>query len=154
MTHTEAIKTVCIGAAFLSLATLLLPEREGVRRASLTAFSLAFLLFLTSIGSDLSLTALLPRVENSEAISGDAYEETVEKETLAALKADLCRRFSIQADALTLSGSISFSEDGALHLDTLVLTLLGTGFFADVGSLLHYIDENYNAECEVHFVGA
>ncbi|MBQ9735214.1 MAG: hypothetical protein IJV96_00325 [Clostridia bacterium] len=119
----------------------------------MTAFSLVFLLFLLPSGADFSFPSLLPGIEEGEAVSGEAYEETVKRETLAAVKADLCRRFSIGKDALALSGEITLDgEDFAIR--SLTLTLSGTGFFADASSLLRYVEENYTTHCEVHFVGS
>lgn len=137
----------------MSLLTLLLPEREGVKRAALTAFSLIFLLCLLPGGGDFALPDLFPSHSESEAVSGEVYEQTVKEQAILAVKDDLCRRFALQDNALALAGDVTLDGDG-FTIHSLVLTLSGTGFFANVTSLLGYIEENYTKHCEVHFVGA
>ena len=148
----EFLKTLCQCAALLSLALLLVPEKKGIREASFTAFSLLLLLFLIPKDGSFTISSLLPEAEIEEIPPGEAYEEALKSAVSDGIKQDLVGRFSLVANAVTLSSDLALTETG-LEGSYLSLSLGKENFFADVTALLRYVENTYGVDCEVHFLG-
>lgn len=149
----EFLKTVCFTAALLSLATLLLPKRRGLREAMLTAFGLIFLLSVMRADALSSLpTLLLPETE-PPVTEGEAYGEALLAGVTAGIKSDLCAKFSLDPEGLTVDCALSVSEKEA-RLTRVSLVLGKQNFFADATAMLKYTRAAYGLDCEVSFVGS
>lgn len=148
----EFLKTLCTAAAFLSLALLFVPDRDGVRRASLTVLSLLFLLFLIPKDGSFDITALLSFAEAEEYPDGDAYNEAISKGIKEGIKKDLCSRFSLSKEGIRLDTDLSL-DTGALSGSYLSLALGKENFFADASGVLAYLEKTYGVDCEVYFYG-
>jgi len=149
----EFFKTLCVAAALLSLALLVVPEKKGIRDATFTAFSLLLLLFLFPKDGSFSLASLMHFEESEELPSDDAYGETVKEAIAEGIKKDIVTRFSLNAAAITLESDLTLTETG-LSGSYLSLSLGKENFFADVTALLRYLENTYGVDCEVHFLGA
>lgn len=149
----EFLKTLCTVSALISLALLFLPEASGIKRASYTAFALLLLLFLIPKDGSFRIADLITFESKEEAPESDAYEETVQGAIVNGIKADIASRYSLDTADVAVSTDLTLNEEG-LTGSYLSLTLCGKGFFADVTSLLHYLESAYAVDCEVHFVGA
>lgn len=145
-------KTLCVCAAFLSLAVLFLPEKPGIRKASLSAFSLLFLLLLIPKDGTFDLNSLLSLSDSPEAEVGDAYTETVTEAVERGILADLCSRFSLSAEGISVESDLLPCSEG-FSGTYLHLWLGKENFFADAGAVIRYVENTYNVDCEVHFVG-
>ena len=149
----EFFKTLCTMAAFLSVALLFVPEKKGIREASLTAFALLLLVFLIPKDGSFALSDLLSFEENEQLPSDSIYEETVKKATVEGVRRDLIDRFSLDAEGISLEGDLTLTEEG-ISGSYLSLSLGKENFFADATALLRYVEKTYGVDCEVHFLGA
>ena len=133
--------------ALISIASVLAPARESVRRASLSALSLILLLFLIPKG-ELDLHALpLFKEEEPPPVSeeyGAVWKEGVE----SGIKSDLCERFSLSRDGVFADATLSF-EEAEIRLCALSLTLSGKNATADATGILRYIEENYGVYAKI-----
>jgi hypothetical protein len=145
-------KTLCITAAFLSLALLFLPEKPAIRKASVSAFSLLLLLLLIPKDGSFDLSGLLSLSGVPEAEVGDAYTETVTEATRRGILSDLCTRFSLSTEAVIVESDLSPSGEG-FSGSYLRLFLGKENFFADAGAVIRYVKNTYGVDCEVRFVG-
>ena len=139
-------------AALLSLATLFLPKEEGVRRASLTLFSLLFLLFLIPKDGSFALSSLITLPETDFSGTSDAFDEALQDGILSGIAGDLCDRFSLAPAALRLEGDLTLAGD-ALSGTYLSVSLGKENLFADATGILTYLKKTYGVDCEVHFYG-
>lgn len=147
----EYLRSLCGGAAFLALALLFVPEKPLLRRASLTAFSLALLLLLLPTGGTFSLTELLPDTESVHVPLGDAYVEVVADAVTDGVRADLCSRFGLVGEEVAVESDLTLTETALAG--TYMKISLGKGNLgADAASLLRYVKNTYGLDCEVHFV--
>ena len=149
----EFLKTLCSVSALLSLALLFLPERQGIKRASYTVFSLVLLLFLIPKDGAFQISELITLEEGAVAPPEEAYQETLAAAVEEGIKADIVSRFSLNADAVTVKTDLALTDDGLVG-SRLSLTLGKENLFADVTSLLRYLENTYSVDCEVHFIGA
>ncbi len=145
-------KTLCVAAAFLSLALLFLPEKPGIRKASLSAFSLLFLLLLIPKDGSFDLHGLLSFSDAPDPEAGDAYTETVTEAVERGILSDLCTRFSLSSENARVESDLSPSSEGVSG-SYLRLFLGEENFFADAGAVMRYIKNTYGVDCEVRFVG-
>ena len=148
----EYLKTLCTAAAFLSLALLFVPERPGLRRASLSLFSLLLLLLLIPKDGSFDPEALLSFAESGDYSVGDAFDATLQEGIAKGVKQDLCERFSLSPDAIRLDSDLTV-KDGALTGSYLSVSLGKENFFADATGVLTYLKKTYGVDCEVHFYG-
>lgn len=148
----DFLKTLCTAAAFLSLALLFIPERAGMRRASITVLSLLFLLFLIPKDGSFDLSSLLSFEKEVEYPAGDAYTETLEKAIKDGIQKDVCSRFALSSDAVLLDTDLTLA-DGRLTGSYLFLSLGKENFFADATGVLSYLEKTYGVDCEVYFYG-
>ena len=149
----EFLKTLCSVSALLSLALLFLPERQGIKRASYTVFSLVLLLFLIPKDGAFQISELITLEEGAVAPPEETYQETLAAAIEEGIKADIVSRFSLNADAVTVKTDLALTDDGLVG-SRLSLTLGKENLFADVTSLFRYLENTYSVDCEVHFVGA
>ena len=150
----EFLKTLCFTAALLSLATVLLPKRKGLKEAMLTAFGLIFLLSVMRADALSSLPSLLLPEEQPPAEEGaEAYEEALLTGLAAGIKNDLCAKFSLDPEGLAVDCALSLSE-GEAHVSRVSLVLKNQNFFADATAMLKYTRAAYGLDCEVSFVGS
>ena len=148
----EFLKTLCLCAAFLSLALFFVPEKGGIRRASLTLFSLLFLLFLIPKDGSFDISSLLSFEAPEQLPPSDAYNETLSSGIREDIKKDLCTRFSLSSDAVFLETDMTV-KDGKLSGSYLSLSLGRENFFADATGVIAYLQKTYGVDCEVHFYG-
>lgn len=149
----EFFKTLCTTAACLSLALLFVPERKGIRNATFTVFSLVLLLLLVPRDGSFSISSLLHPDENAILPENGIYEETVKTAIADGIKQDLIRRFSLNADDVTLTSDLTVTDAG-LSGSFVRLSLGKNNFFADVTAILRYLQNTYPVDCEVQFLGA
>ena len=149
----EFLKTLCAVSALISLALLFLPERQGIKRASYTVFSLILLLFLIPKDGSFQISDLITLDEGASLPEEDLYGDALTAAVAEGIKTDIVSRFSLNGDAVTLKTDITPTEEG-LSGSYLSLSLGEENFFADVSSLLRYLENTYSVDCEVHFVGA
>ena len=149
----EFLKTLCTVSALLSLALLFLPERQAIKRASYTVFSLVLLLFLIPKDGSFQISELITLEEEAVSPEEDSYKEVLSAAVIEGIKTDIVSRFSLNPDAVTLQTDLTPTEDG-LSGSYLSISLARENFFADVSSLLRYLENTYPVDCEVHFVGA
>lgn len=145
----EFLRSLTACAAFLSLATLFLPEKEEIRRAAACLFSLLFLLTLIP-KAELSFSDIFsPPASNESAESRlpDALSSTAKDEILK----DICRRFSIPQTDLYLESDLCVTN-GTVSMTYLTLYGKGQAFFADFSAITQYVKAAYAVDCEVHFV--
>ncbi len=148
----DFLKTLCTAAALLSLTLLFVPERAGVRRASLTLFSLLFLLFLIPKDGSFDISDLISFEESAPVPPSDAYGEALAEGIKDGVKRDLCARFSLAPDGLRLDSDLTL-KDGALSGSYLSVSLGRENFFADATGMLSYLEKTYGVDCEVYFYG-
>ncbi len=148
----EYIKTLVAAASLYAVAAALAPEREGVRRASLIAFSLLFMAAILPRGSlpSLDLSLFFP---DEEEVKEEDYAAFLKETTERSIAADLCERFSITEKNMTLSSDFSY-EEGRISVTRLTVALSGTGLLGDVPSLVRYVEEYYGMKCEVVTLGS
>lgn len=149
----EFLKPLTFAAAFLSLALLFLPEKEGIRRAATLLFSLLFLLLLLPRDGSFSVSDLLPNVkENAIAEESETYSALLADSVREGIRLDLSGRFALDSEELTLETDISLTEKGISG--TYLRLLLGkANFFADATSIIRYAENTYSVICEVSYVG-
>lgn len=149
---TEFLRSLVLAAAFLSLAVLFIPEKAGIRKASLSALSLLFLLLLFPKDGSFSLEALLPG-EDVPAPPNAGYSEILKEAVEEGIRKDLVERFSLNANAVQIKTDLTASEAGLLG-SYLRLSLGRENFFADAGAILRYVEATYGVDCEVNFFGS
>lgn len=145
----EFLKTLCVTAALLSFAVLLLPEKKNIRSAALSLFSLVFLLVLLSGDPDFSFSALLPSEETEAIPPTEDYTETLCEAVREGIRADVAERFSLRREDITVKSDLIPTEEGFAG-SFLSVSLGGRGFFADVPRLLTYLRKTYHENCEVY----
>lgn len=148
----EYLRTVVSAAALYAVAVGLAPEREGIKKTCTLAFSLLLILALLPRGGlfDLSFSLTLPE---EEAVGEEAYAERLKEMTETSIKEELCRRFSVAEERLSVDSDFSYAE-GRVSVTRLWVTLSGTGVLADVPALVRYVEEDYGMKCEVITGGA
>ena len=149
----EFLKTLCTVAALLSLALLFVPEKQEIKRAASTAFSLLLLLFLIPKDGSFALPDLLSFEDAGDLPTEDIYGETLKDAVAAGIKSDLASHFSLVSDGVLIDTDLAPSEEG-FEGTYLSVTLSRENFFADVTSLLRYLKNTYPVDCEVHFLGS
>lgn len=145
-------KSICAAAALISIASLFLPKRAGVRKATVTAFSLIFLLAILPRGGLSELSSLLSLPDTPAVQESESYEQAVKESFLDGVKQDLCSRFDLDKEALSVESDLSLTA-GEAHLSYLHILLGGKNFFADVPSVLRYVEGSYGVDCEVKLIG-
>lgn len=148
----EFFETLCVSSALLSLALLFVPEKKGIREASITAFSLLLLLFLIPKDGSFSISSLLSFEENIELPSDGVYEGTVKEALSEGIRRDLIDRFSLKKEGISVDTDLTLGEEGIFG-SYLSLSLGKENLFADVTAILRYIENTYGVDCEVHFLG-
>ena len=146
------MKALCAMTALLSLATLFLPKEEGLRRASLTLFSLLLLMLLIPKDGSFHLNELLSFPETQAPSAGDAFGEALNEGILSGIAGDLCDRFSLTRSALQIEGDLTLSGE-VLSGSYLWVSLGKENLFADATGILTYLKKTYGVDCEVHFYG-
>ena len=146
------LKTVVAAAALYAVAVALAPEREGVKKACVTAFSLLLILALLPKGGlgDLSLALPLP---DEEAVGEEVYAEEIKRVTEESIAQELREGFSVAKEDLSLSSDFSYKE-GKVTLTRVTVHLRRSGVLANVPSLVRYVEENYKVKCEVRTDGS
>ena len=145
------LRSLCCAAALLSLAVLFVPEKDGIKKASLSAFSLLFLLLLFPKDGSFSLNDLLTLPEDT-VVSDTQYTEVLENAVAQGILLDLCDRFSLSSDGVHIKTDVTVSETGITG-SYLHLSLGKENLFADAGAVLRYIKKTYGVDCEVSFLG-
>lgn len=149
----EFLKTLCTVAALLSLALLFVPEKQEIKRAAYTAFSLLLLLFLIPKDGSFALPDLLSFEEAGDLPTEDIYGDTLKDAVSTGIKSDLVSHFSLDGSGVLIDTDLTMGEDG-FKGSYLSVTLSKENFFADVTSLLRYLKNTYPIDCEVHFLGS
>ena len=144
-------RSILSGAALLSLALLLVPERESLRRATLTVFSLVLLLLILPTNGTLDLPSLFPAEESEAVPLGEAYIETVKGAITEGVRTDLCTHFSLVPADVRIESDLVLTEE-ALSGTYLYVYLGKENAGADAASLLRYIQNAYGLRGEVHFI--
>lgn len=144
-------RSILSGASLLSLALLFVPERESLRRATLTVFSLLLLFLILPAEGTLDLPALLPSEESETVALGEAYIETVKGAVTEGVRTDLCTRFSLDPKGVRIESDLTLTEK-ALSGTYLSVYLEKENAGADAASLLRYIQNAYGLRGEVHFI--
>ena len=147
----EFLSTLCHAAALLSLAVLFVPEKEGIKKASLSAFSLLFLLLLFPKDGSFSLNALFTLPEETP-LPDTGYTEVIEEAVARGIVLDLCDRFSLSEDGVKIETDVTVTETKVTG-SYLHLTLGKENLFADAGAVLRYIKKTYGVDCEVSYLG-
>lgn len=147
----EFFTSLCTGAALLSLALLFVPEKEGIKKTTLSAFSLLFLLCLFPKDGSFSFDSLLLLPEDPP-LPDAGYTETVKDAVKTGIVRDLCDRFSLSEGGILLETDIVVTENGITG-SFLRLSLGKENLFADAGAVLRYIKKTYGVDCEVSFHG-
>ena len=111
------------------------------------------LLLLVPKDGSFSLSSLLHPGENAILPENGIYEETVKTAIADGIKQDLIRRFSLNADDVTLTSDLTVTDTG-LSGSFVRLSLGKNNFFADVTAILRYLQNTYPVDCEVQFLGA
>ncbi len=148
----EYLSTALACAVFISLAALLAPARESVRRACLSAFSVVFLLALIPKDMDLSFEGLLFAPVDTEYEAGEDYRETWREGIEEGLLYDLCASFSLEKDHIAIESRVSHTEN-EVRIDYLSVTLTGKNVYADATGMVRYIEKNYGCASEIHLKG-
>ena len=146
----EYIRTLLGAVALLSIATALLPSREGIRRAALSAFSVILLLLLIPKDAPFSFEDVftIPKegaVTESAPAYGDAWQEGVEN----GICLDLCEKYDLSASDLSVECRLKETA-GEVTIERLSLTLRGKGALADATGMLKYIEKSYGVYAEIH----
>ena len=146
------LPTVVAAVALYAVGVALAPEREGIRKACLTAFSLLLILSLLPKGGlgDLSLALPLP---DEETVGEETYAAQLKKTTEESVARELRERFSIAEGSLSVSSDFSYRA-GEVSLSYIAVTLGKSGFLADIPTLVRYVEENYKVRCEVKTDGS
>lgn len=146
----EYAKAILCALSLISVATALAPSREGVRRATLSAFSIILLFLLLPRGEiDLSSLFSFDEVITPEAstpVYSEAWREGVEN----GIRDDLASRFSLDKEDIAVSAALLF-EENEVTLTHLSLTLSGGGVYSDATGMLRYIEKSYGVFAELHF---
>jgi hypothetical protein len=143
-------RSILGGAALLSLALLFVPERESLRRATLTVFSLLLLLLLLPAEGLPDLPSLFPKEEGEKVTLGEAYIETVRGAVSDGVRTDLCTRFSLSPADVRIESDLALTAE-ALTGTYLRLYLGKENGGADAAAILRYIQNAYGLRGEVHF---
>lgn len=133
--------------ALVSVASLLAPQRESVRRAALSALSLILLLLLIPKG-ELDLHALSPLPEAEPPPVSEEYEAVWREGVEKGIANDLCERFSLSPDGISAHATLSF-EETEIRLSALSLTLSGKNATADATGILRYIEKSYGVYAKI-----
>ena len=146
------LRTAVAAAALYAVAVALAPEREGVKKACTTVFSLLLIVALLPKGGlgELSLALPLP---DDESVGEEAYEAQIKKTTEESMAKELRERFSVGEGNLSVSSDLSYRE-GRISLTRVTVYLRKGGLLADAPALVRYVEENYKVECEVKTDGA
>lgn len=135
--------------SLFSLATALAPSREGIRRAVLSAFSVILLLLLIPRG-ELDLSSLLSfDTQEVPEESAPAYSEAWQSGVENGIRDDICQRFSLKKEDVSVHCTLCFSES-EVKIAHLSLTLSGGGALSDATGMLLYIEESYGVYAEIH----
>lgn len=146
------LRTAVAAAALYAVAIALAPEREGVKKACATVFSLLLIVALLPKGGFDELSLALPLPED-EAVGEEAYEEQIKKTAEESMARELRKRFAIEEEHLSVSSDFSYKE-GQVSLTRITVHLRRSGLLADTPALVRYVEENYKVECEVKTDGA
>ena len=143
----EYVKTLVAAASLYAVAAALAPEREGVRRATMIAFSVLFMVAILPHGS---LPSLDPSLwfPDEEEVNEEDYAAYLKEATEKSIATELGERFSVGDGDLRVSSDFSYAN-GRVTVTRLTVMLTPTGFLADVPSLVRYVEEYYEMECEV-----
>ena len=141
------LRTAVAATALYAVGVALAPEREGIRKACLTAFSLLLLLSLVPKGGlgDLSLSLPLP---DEETVGEEIYAERLKETTEESVARELRERFSVAEGNLSVSSDFLYAE-GKVSLSYIAVKLKKGGLLSDVPGLVRYVEENYKVRCEV-----
>ncbi len=148
----EYLSTALACAVFISLAALLAPVRESVRRACLSAFSVVFLFALIPKDTNFSLEDLLFAPADTEYEVGEEYREVWREGIEEGLVYDLCASFSLEKEHIAIESRVSHTE-GEVRIDYLAVTLTGKNIYADATGMVRYIEKNYGCTSEIHLKG-
>ena len=144
----EYFSAALCALALIALASLLLPSREGVRRAALSALSLLLLFMLIPWqGIDLESILSFPEAESAPTTSEEyvaVWKEGVEN----GITLDLCDRFSLVPSGITVDLTLSFEDE--VKITALSLTLSGKNATADATGMLLYLEECYGVYAKIH----
>ena len=144
----DYLKALLGASALVSIATAFAPMREGVRRAVLSAFAVVFLLLLIpkDLALDFSFPQALPEASTDAAVYyTDAWQEGLER----GLLLDLCDKFSLDRDAISLQSEVTVHEN-TVEISYLSVTLHGENAFADATGMVRYIEKAYGCRSEIH----
>ena len=149
----EFLKPLTLAAAFLSLALLFLPEKEGIRRSATLLFSLLFLLLLLPRDGSFSFADLFPTVEEHTIEAECETDTTLLADSVKeGIRRDLSDRFSLDGEGLSLETDLALTDAG-ISGTYLCLSLGKSNFFADAASIIRYAENTYSVTCEVSYVG-
>jgi hypothetical protein len=146
------LRTAVAAAALYAVAVALAPEREGIKKACVTAFSLFLILALLPQGGFEDLTFALP-LPDEEAVGEEAYAEEIKRVTEESMARELRERFSVAKENLSLSSDFSYKE-GKVTLTCVTVHLSRSGVLSDVPALVRHVEENYKIKCEVRTDGS
>ena len=143
----EFLRTAVAAVALYAVGMALTPEKEGIKKACSTAFSLLLILVLLPRGGlgELSFSLFLPE---EEVVGEEVYAEKLKEMTEKSVEEELCQRFSVKEGNLSVASDFSY-RNGRVTVTHLTVTLKGTGVLADAPGLLRHVEENYGMECEV-----
>lgn len=146
----EYIRTLLGAVALLSIATALLPSRESIRRAALSAFSVILLLLLIPKDAPFSFEDVftIPEegaVTESAPAYGDAWREGVEN----GIRLDLCEKYALSPAEVSVMCQLK-NEENEITVTHLSLTLRGESALADATGMLRYIEKSYGVYAEIH----
>ena len=133
--------------ALVSVASVLTPTREGVRRAAVSALSLILLLLLIPKG-EIDLPALPLFKEEAPPPVSEEYEAVWKTGVENGIKSDLCDRFSLSPDGVSADATLDFSET-EIKLTALSLTLSGKNATADATGILRYLEKSYGVYAQI-----
>ncbi|MBP3437336.1 MAG: hypothetical protein J6K61_05470 [Clostridia bacterium] len=142
------IKALLETAVFLGVAAAIAPLQPKIRKIVLFAFALVFLsIMLRAEGGEDFLEKLLPQI-SEEDIQADGLEAVYKEGTEEGLVIDLCQRFSLDKNNVKATVLLQ-QEDNTIRVSFVRVFLYGTNVFKDIPSLVRYIEETYQTECEV-----
>ncbi len=145
----EYAKAALSAISLISIASVLAPSREGVRRATLSAFSVILLVLLIPRG-ELDFSSLFSFGEaDIPEESAPAYSEAWKGSVENGIRDDISSRFSLDKEDIAVSCTLLF-EENEVEITRLSLTLSGDGVLADATGMLRYIEKNYGVFAELH----
>lgn len=145
----EYAKAALSAISLISIASALAPSREGLRRATLSAFSVILLVLLIPRG-ELDFSSLFSFGEaDIPEESAPAYSEAWKAGVENGIRDDISSRFSLDKEDIAVSCTLLF-EENEVEITHLSLTLSGDGVRADATGMLRYIEKNYGVFAELH----